>query len=190
MAASVPTQDDDALEFRIASRQQNAIRHLVPLSDMLALTVGAEFRIFADNAPSISPTSLSIKPQGYSGASNVQPVVTSSSVLYVQAQGSRVRELAYNWESSSYRSVDASIMAPHRFNGHTIIQLAYSRAPDQIAWAVRDDGVLLGLTYVPDQQVFAWHAHDTDGMFESICVVSEGNEDVLYAVVDPKVQLR
>jgi hypothetical protein len=94
-----------------------------------------------------------------------------------------MRELAYNWESNAYRSLDISIMAPHRFNGRTITQLAYSRAPDQIAWAVRDDGVLLGLTYVPDQQVFAWHAHDTDGFFESACVVSEGNEDVLYVAV-------
>jgi hypothetical protein len=39
------------------------------------------------------------------------------------------------------------------------------------------------MTYVPDQQVYGWHAHDTDGAFESVCVVSEGNEDVLYVVV-------
>jgi hypothetical protein len=48
---------------------------------------------------------------------------------------------------------------------------------------VRSDGVLLGLTYVPEQQVYAWHQHQTDGFFESVCVVSEGLEDVLYAVV-------
>lgn len=183
LTSSIPARDADGMELRVAAAQYNQIRHLVPLSDLIALTAGGEFRIFADGAPAITPTSVSIKPQGYSGASQVQPVVTSSSVLYVQAQGSRVRELAYNWESNAYRSVDASIMAPHRFNGHTITQMAYSRAPDQILWAVRDDGVLLGLTYVPDQQVFGWHAHDTDGVFESVCTVSEGNEDVLYAVV-------
>lgn len=183
LTSSIPTRDADGMELRIAASQYNQIRHLVPLADMIALTAGGEFRIFADGAPAITPTSVSIKPQGYSGASQVQPVVTSSSVLYVQAQGSRVRELAYNWESSSYRSVDASIMAPHRFNGYTITQMAYSRAPDQLLWAVRDDGALLGLTYVPDQQVFGWHAHDTDGVFESVCTVSEGNEDVLYVVV-------
>jgi hypothetical protein len=31
--------------------------------------------------------------------------------------------------------------------------------------------------------VFGWHAHDTDGTFESVCVVAEDNEDALYAVV-------
>lgn len=183
LTSSIPSRDADAMEFRMASSQYNRIRHLVPLADLIALTAGGEFRIFAEGAPAITPTTLTIKPQGYSGASNTQPVVTSNSVLYVQAQGSRVRELSYNWESNAYRSVDASIMAPHRFNGYQITQLAYSRAPDQMLWAVRDDGTLMGLTYVPDQQVYGWHAHDTQGAFESVCVVAEGNEDVLYAVV-------
>ena len=180
---SVPSQDDDGLQFRIASRQQNAIRHLLPLADLIALTVGGEFRIYADGAPNITPTSLSIKPQGYSGASDVQPALTSGSVLYVQAQGSRIREMAYNWQSSAYTSIDISIMAPHLFNGYTVTDLAYCRAPVPTLWCVRSDGVLLGMTYVPEQQVYGWHQHATDGAFESVCVVSEGNEDVLYAVV-------
>lgn len=183
LTSSIPTREADGMELRIAASQYNQIRHLVALSDLIALTAGGEFRIYAEGAPAITPTSVTIKPQGYAGASNVQPVVTTGSVLYVQAQGSHVRELSYNWESNAYKTVDASIMAPHRFNGFTVVDMAYSRAPDSIAWAVRDDGVLMGLTYVPDQQVYGWHAHDTDGAFESVCVVAEGSEDVLYAVV-------
>ena len=184
LTSSIPSRDADGMELRIAAAQNNQIRHLVPLSDMIALTAGGEFRIFSDSAPAITPSSVSIKPQGYSGASDVQPVVTYGSLLYVQAQGSRVRELAYNWEVNSYRTVDLSIMAPHRFNGYTINQLAFSRAPDPTMWAVRSDGTLLALTYVPDQQVYGWHAHDTaGGAFESVCVVAEGNEDVMYALV-------
>lgn len=184
LTSSVPARADDAMELRIASGQYNQVRHLVALADLIAFTAGGEFRIYSENAPAITPTSVTIKPQGYSGASNVQPVVTSGSVLYVQAQGSHLRELTYSGDlSASVKTTDASIMAPHRFNGYTIRDLAFSRAPDAIAWAVRNDGVLLGMTYVPDQQVYGWHAHDTDGLFESVCVVPEGNEDVLYAVV-------
>ncbi len=183
LTSSVPSRDDDALEFRIASQQQNAIRHLLPLSDIIALTVGGEFRVFADNAPNITPTSLSVKPQGYSGAASVTPALTSGSILYVQAQGSRIRELAYNWQASAYSSIDVSIMSPHLFDGFSIRQLAYVRAPVPTLWCVRSDGTLLGLTYVPEQQVYGWHQHVTDGQFESICVVSEGLEDVLYAIV-------
>lgn len=183
LTSSIPSRDDDGMELRLASGQYNRIRHLVALSDLIALTAGGEFRIYSDGAPAITPTSVSIKPQGYAGASNVQPVVTTGSILYVQAQGSRIRELSYSWEANAYRTVDVSIMAPHRFNGFTITDLAYARAPDSICWAVRNDGVLLGMTYVPDQQVYGWHVHDTDGAFESVCVVPEGGEDVLYVVV-------
>ena len=184
LTSSIPSREADAMELRIASSQYNKIRHLVALSDLIAFTAGGEFRIYSDGAPAITPTSVTIKPQGYAGASNVQPVVTTGSILYVQAQGSRIRELSYSWEANSYRTVDASIMAPHRFNGFSVRDMSYSRAPDSIAWAVRNDGVLLGMTYVPDQQVYGWHAHDTsDGLFESACVVPEDNEDVLYVVV-------
>jgi hypothetical protein len=190
LTSSLPSQDDDGLEFRIAAQQQNAIRHLLPLADIIALTVGGEFRIFADSAPNITPTSLSIKPQGYTGAANVQPALTSGSILYVQAQGSRIRELAYNWQNSAYVSIDISIMAPHLFNGYSVVDLAYVRAPVPALWAVRSDGTLLGMTYVPEQQVYGWHQHTTDGTFESVCVVSEGLEDVLYAVVKRTVNSR
>ena len=78
----------------MTSRQQNAIRHLLPLSDLIAMTVAGEFRIYSDGAPAVTPTSLTVKPQGYSGASNVQPALTNGSILYVQSQGSRVREMA------------------------------------------------------------------------------------------------
>jgi hypothetical protein len=190
--SSLPSREADGLEVRVASMQNNQIRHLVPLSDLIAFTAGGEFRMFADGAPAITPSSISIKPQGYTGASNVQPVVSSGSILYVQAQGSRIRELAYGGESAnySYKTIDVSIMAPHRFNGYTVSQLAYARAPEPTLWAVRNDGVLLGMTYIPEQQVYGWHAHDTLGTFESICVVAEGNEDVLYAVVKRTVNSR
>lgn len=189
LTSSLPTRDDDGMELKLAASQNNQIRHLIVLSDLIALTAGGEFRVYSDSA-AITPTTVSIKPQGYTGANNVHPVVTSGSVLYVQAQGSRVRELAYSWEAQAYRTMDISIMTPNRFNGYSIKQLAYSRAPDQMLWAVRSDGVLLGLTYVPDQQVYGWHAHDTDGLIESVAVVAEDNEDVLYVVVQREVNSR
>jgi hypothetical protein len=50
-------------------------------------------------------------------------------------------------------------------------------------WFVSSNGNLLGLTYVPEQQIGSWHHHETDGVFESIATVAEGNEERLYAVV-------
>jgi hypothetical protein len=183
LTSSIPAQDDDALQLRVRSRQHNTVRHLVPLIDLLALTSGGEFRIFAEGGPAISPTTLSVKPQGYTGVAAAQPVTTGAAVLYAQARGAHVRELAYNWQTNTFASLDLSLMAPHLFDGYEILDLAYMQAPYTILWAARNDGVLLGLTYVPEHQIYAWHLHTTDGVVESVCVVPEEQEDVLYLVV-------
>jgi hypothetical protein len=183
LTSGIPSRDDDAMEFRIAATQQNAIKHMLPLSDIIVLTTGGEWRIFSSNDGAIAPTNLMAKPQGFNGCSDTRPVLTNGSVLYVQAMGSRINELSYNWESQSYRSIDLSVMAPHLFDGYTIVDLAYSRAPDQVVWAVRSDGTLLSMTYVPNQSVFAWARHTTDGVFESVCVIPDGREDAVFVLV-------
>ncbi len=184
LTSSIPSRADDALEFRIAAQQQNAIRYLVPLTDIVALTVGGEFRIFADGGPSIALDTLSIKPQGFSGAAAVRPVLTDRSALYVQALGSRVREIAYDPTGlGAFRTTDVSLLATHLFDGYTLRELAYARAPEALAWATRSDGALLGLSHVPDQNVYGWHRHTTQGTFESVAVIPENGEDVLYAIV-------
>lgn len=184
LGTSLPVQDDDAISFKIAARQQNRIRHLIPLSDMIMLTTGGEWRVFTGSGDPVTPSSLIARPQSYVGANNVQPVVTSLSAIYVSAQGSKFRELLYSAEGvGTYKSEDLSVLIPHLTNGYLITDLAFSRGPTPLAWAVRDDGTLLGLTYLPEQVVRGWHQHSTDGFFESVCCVAEGNEDVLYVVV-------
>jgi hypothetical protein len=183
LTSSIPSQGDDAIQARIKAREQQRIRHLVPLGDLIALTGSGVWRIFSGEAPAITPDTLALKPQGNAGANNVQPAITEGSILYAQAKGSHIRELVYNGDRQGYVSTDMSIMAPHLFDGYTIVDMAYTAAPLQALWVVRSDGVLLGMTYVPEHQVYAWHQHDTDGYYESVAAVTEGNEDALYCVV-------
>ncbi len=183
LSYSIPTQDDDAITVRMAAREVNAIRHLVPLGDLLILTSGGEWRVWAQSGDVISPKTISVRPQAYVGAGNQQPCVTANSVLYASAQGGRVRELSYNWESNAYRTTDVSIMAPHLFDGYEIADMAYTRAPVPVLWAVRSDGALLSMTHLPEHEVTSWAQHTTDGAFESVCAIPEDGRDALYAIV-------
>lgn len=183
LTQSTPSRDDDAIAVRIAARQVNAIRHLVPLDDLLICTSGGEWKVATQNSEAITPSSISLRPQGNAGANNVQPVTAVSSILYAQATGGRVREILYAWEKNGYRSNDISYLAPHLFDAYTLTSLAFAKAPYPTAWTTRSDGVLLGLTYSVEQQVAAWHQHNTDGLFESVATVTEGSEDVAYAVI-------
>lgn len=190
LTTSLPVQDSDSISFRIAARQYNRILHLIPLSDLILLTAGGEWRVFTGSGEPVTPATVIARPQSYVGANNVQPVVTSLSAIYVSAQGSRFRELIYSAEGvGSYKSEDLSVLTPHLVNGYTIHDLAFSRGPTPLTWAVRSDGALLGLTYLPEQNVRAWHQHNTtNGVFESVCCVAEDNEDVLYVVVRREIK--
>lgn len=183
MSYSLPTRDDDRISFRVAAREANTIRHIVPLTQLLLLTSSAEWRVSSVNSDAITPSTISVRPQSYVGASNVQPSIINNTLLYCAARGGHVRELAYNWQANGFVTGDMSLRATHLFDTFDILDMTYSKAPQPIVWFVSSSGKLLGLTYVPEQQVGAWHQHDTDGTFESCTTVAEGNEDVLYVVV-------
>lgn len=188
LSYSIPTRADDAIIYRIASREANAIRHLVPYGDLIALTAAAAWRIYGGFGEVLTPATTVVKPQSYVGANNTQPVVTPNSVLFAQNQGSMLQELSYvvgvSGAPTGYSVSDISIFAPHLIKGYTIVDMAYAAYPDKIVWSARSDGVLLGLTYVKEQEVAAWHQHNTSGgAFESVATTQENNADRVYTIV-------
>lgn len=188
---SVPTRDDDAISYNLASRQQNQIKHLVPLGDLIMLTTGAEYRLFTVNSDVVTPTTINARPFSYVGCNDVQPVTTDSACFYGARTDGRVREIRYGAAqdgASSFANEDASLFAPHLFAGLSIVDMAHTRGRAPTVWAVRSDGVLLGMTYVPEQDVRAWHRHDTTaGSFESICAIPDAGRDVAMCVVRRRV---
>lgn len=187
---STPSRDDDSVIFQLVSREANTIRSMVPMNDLVLLTSGGEWKLGSSDEAPVTPTNIPLRPQGYSGTFDVQPASTDRTILYPQARGGFVREIIYSWEQSGYRTSDVSILAPHLFQYKTVVQMAFSRAPLPSLWSVRSDGVLLGMTYVTEQEIRAWHQHTTQGTFESVCSISEGDEDVLYAIVNRTIRDR
>jgi hypothetical protein len=91
--------------------------------------------------------------------------------------------LNFRVESQGYLTGDLSLRAAHLFDGFTLNDLAYSKAPVPVLWFVSSSGKLLCLTYIPEERVLAWHQHETDGAVESVCSISEGDYDNLYVIV-------
>lgn len=188
MSYTLPSKDDNRIKFRIAALEASRVLHLVPISQLVALTESTEFRVTSVNSDALTPTSISVKPQAYVGSSEVQPIIVNSSMVYVASRGGHVREMGYNWQASGFVTGDLSLRAAHLFEDDRVVDMAQAKAPVPTVWCVMDNGSLLGLTYLPDQNVGAWHRHDTkNGKFESVAVVPEGEEDALYAVVKREI---
>jgi hypothetical protein len=180
---SIPVRDDDRVSFKIASRERHEIFHLVPLNRLLVFTEAGEWVVTSVNSDAITPESVQLKSQSFVGSNMVQPLIVNNTVLYAAARGGHIRELGYNYNAGGYVTGDVSIRAAHLFDSYEVIDGAFSKAPYPIGWFVSSSGKLLGLTYVPDQQIGAWHEHTTDGAFESVAAVAEDKIDAVYCVV-------
>lgn len=184
MNFSNPSKSDDAMTIALVSREVNAIKWLVAMNSLIALTSRGAWRIDGGSqSDAITPTAINAVPQAYNGAADVPPIIVNNDILYVQAKGSIIRDLTYNFYVNIYTGQDVTVLASHLFAGHQILEWAWAEEPYKIVWAVREDGTLLSLTYVKDQDVYGWARHDTLGAFKSICTITEGNEDAVYMVV-------
>lgn len=183
LSYSIPQRDDDSVRFRIAARERCAIKHIVPLGQLVLLSESSEWRIAPADGEVLTPN-VSVRPQSYIGSAEATPMIVNNNLIFAAKRGGHVRELAYNWQANGYVNGDLCLRAPHLFDEATLVDLAYTKAPVPIVWAVSSSGDLLGMTYIPDQQIGAWHHHDTkDGTFENVVAVPEGDNDVLYCIV-------
>lgn len=181
---SVPTADDDAITVTLTAKQVNAVTDLLPLKDLVMLTTGAEWKTGGGSNNVLTPSTISFMPQSNYGASDLPGLIIGESGLFVQGRGSYVRDIGYQFAVDSYTGNDLTVFASHLVQGHRIVDWAYQQTPFSVVWAVRDDGVLLGLAYFKEQQVVGWFRCDTiNGFVESVCSITEGDEDAVYVSV-------
>lgn len=145
----------------------------------------------SSNTEALSPTNVSAKQSTAYGSANVAPVRAGKAVVYTQKSGRKVRELAYVYEVDGFRAPDLSVLAQHIALGG-IKEMTFQSEPQSIVWCVRNDGVLLGLTYEREQEVVGWHRHILGGAFgsgdavvESAAVIPapDGTRDELWLIV-------
>lgn len=183
---SRPLQDDDPVEYMLASGSIDEIRWMASFGDLLIGTSGAEYKATSSGA-AITSSDVQISVQSYWGSSGLSPLIIGQSVMHCQRSGSHVRDLYYSWESDGYAGNDLSLLAPQLVESHHIMQWAFQQSPGSNIWAVRDDGVLLCLTYMKEQNVYGWSRHVTQGKVLSVAVISGRQEDVVMLVVEREV---
>lgn len=184
-----PPLPGDRVVGRLVARQVNEIRHFVSLTDLLVFTSGAEWVVSSSDGGAITAYTVTARPQSFNGCSHIRPQVTGNSVLYADASEQRILAIEYSDTQRAYVSKDTSIMAPHLTSPTNRIKgTAYTGTSDRVLWAARDglqdgSGVLLGLTFLPEHEVAAWHQHLVGQGVVDVAVVREGAEDVLYAAI-------
>jgi len=183
------TGDSDAIIATIGAGQADVIRWLSPGTVLTAGTSSSEMSIGTSaNNEALTPSNIRVAPQTTFGSSATAPIRIGRITLFPQRSGDpdnnakKLREYSYDFARDSYEAVDLTIFSEH-ITGDGMVELAYQLEPDQVVYAVREDGYLLGMTYERQQQVVAWHKHIIGGTSGKVkrCVSIPGTtNDDLY----------
>ncbi len=188
----------NALSWVISDDQVNAITAAAPAGSAIAqqiglFTSGKEHILQpATTAQALSATNVQVYPETqYGSTADVRIERVGKSVLFFDRSGRRLREWTFTWQVNGYIGPDITVISEH-ITGPGIAQMAYAAAPYGVLWCVRSDGVLIGLTYMRDQSVVAWHRHRLGGQYyggqpivETLTVVPspDGTYDELWLSV-------
>lgn len=188
---SVPARSDDVVGFRLLPGV-NAIQGFASLGDKLfCATSSGEFTIAGSGVTGyITPASAAPRLWSRRGSDRLKPLVIGEHVLFVQKQGKSIYAFGRPiGGGNDMASTDLTVLAPHLFEGHYIVDWCYQQDPHGIAYLVRDDGILILLTFLAEFQMFAFARAEIAGsvagaaVVESCACVSGPDEDEVYLEV-------
>ena len=179
----VGKQDDSALALTLSTTTQNRICWLMAQSSRLLLgTADAEWAVSGGQGV-MTYSNARADSHGFVGSSDVPALMATDKVLYVERGGGRVYQYGYDYESDGFVSRDLTVFADHVLaDGGGCRGVAFVRKPRAVF--VRRDGALALMTYNSMHQVHAWHRYTTEGVFEGVAVLPNGDQaDLLFALV-------
>jgi hypothetical protein len=178
------TFDDASVSFTPAAQQANALQWMASFGEDLVLgTSGDEWTLSggSERGP-VTPTSVLMQRRSGYGSRFLPAVLMGEVVTFVQRGGRKVRQVAPRADGIVWSAADLTVLAEH-VTRKGIIQMAAMTFPFTILWSVTADGKLLGMTHETEQNVFAWHVHETDGVVESVAVVLGVEADEVWLSV-------
>jgi hypothetical protein len=188
---SSPTKATDAITLRLVTGKGNEIRHFRSFRNKLfTFTSGAVWTISpGGDADAITPASKLVDVQEYLSCTQVPPLTIKTNILMVAGkanQGFEVHSLGEDINSGvggNYVGSDLTVLARDLFEGFNILEWCYLERPFRTILAVRDDGDIVCQTYLNEHQIYAWTKWSTNGTWESVCDVPEGQNDTCYMII-------
>ena len=181
---SRPLIATDAVTLNMDDREVNEIRHIISSKDLIVLTSNSEWKVNGTDGIFQANPMPAATIQSCYGSSHVEPVVSGSMIIFVQAGGAVIRDLGWDIYSEGYDGDELSLFSSHLFEGKEVAYMSYAKEPYRILFVVFTDGSAVTMTYNKKQKLCGWTTLETDGKFESVDVVREGMEDVAYFVIN------
>jgi len=178
----------DAVFYTVASRQVNVLEWMI--SDTFLFLGTAKNEHTAKGAGLDEPLGgdviPAVRPAGNEGAASIQAQEVLNGSLFISKSRRRVSALRHTGGDLELPE-DMTLVSEHLFTTPVAqTRMAYAQDPDYQVYVVREDGVLLVLTYRPSEEVSAWARWVTDGAVESVAVQRhpDGDRDQVWLIVN------
>ena len=176
-------EDDDGLDLTLSGRSVNTVRWVEPREYLICGTHSGEWKIGPDDTGRpMTPTNRIAKLQTTFGCADIMPQTIESSTMFVQRAQRKIREFTWQYEKDGYVAPDMTLLAEHLTAGG-VQAMAYQQEPLSVLFTILQTGELLGMTYMRDQDVVAWHKHPMAGEVEDGVTVPGIGEDEVWLLV-------
>ncbi|HEV2747613.1 MAG TPA: hypothetical protein VGW34_09985 [Allosphingosinicella sp.] len=151
-------------------------------------TASGEYAIGPINsAQGLSGENIECVPQSVYRSARVQPCGVGTSFVFAQRGARKLREADYDFSRDRYAATNITVWARH-ITKSGVKQLAFQQEPEEMLWAVRNDGVLAAHPHAPEQEVkgFARIVLPGGGKVLSAAALpaADGARDELWALCD------
>jgi hypothetical protein len=160
--------DDEAIEFRLASADLQAIRALVPGRHLQVFTTAGEWIV---TGTPLTPTNIQVEQQSHVGSPEeryVPPRDVDGATLFASRNGREIREFLFTNTELAYQSADLALLARH------LVQDPVDQVFDQrrrLFLIVMADGSLATIAIYRNADIAAWSLLTTAGSFLSVAAV-------------------
>ena len=183
------TLDTDAVTFTLAPLRGrvDAVRWIANTDKFIVLgTYGSVRRLFGETeSASVTPTAVTAKSANSDGVARTRPILDGPVAMYISRSGITVEALEFDYKIDGYAPDDKTLIIDHLMVGG-LKALSRQAGRLNLNWAVRRDGVLLGLTYQRNENIAGWHRHvmGGSGAVEAIGIMPRDNaQNQLWLIV-------
>jgi hypothetical protein len=182
--------DDHAITAHLKSQGQNDVTWCADNEKALLIGTAANEWVVQANTlgDAITPSNKKATSSDTFGSKAIQAIKVGKSALFVHRTGKLLGEHSFNFEADGFKSKDLNLFADHIATAG-FKYTAFQGAPENRVWAVTEDGKLLSMAYLPEQNVQGWSRHTTNGLVESVSVSksADGTRDEVWIVVKREV---
>lgn len=168
--------DTSGMFMRLESEMLEEIQWVRPKKDLWLGTDQGVWKVTSSESDApIAPSTIKASPEATFGGEDVMSIAVENVVMYIARAGEKVREIAYNLEEDSWKSIETSLFAEHLFKESRVKDWAWQQQPYGVLWVIREDGLLCGMTYMREQDVISWWRCPRGVEVESIAAITEYN---------------